>query len=101
MEHVNQFVKRAINKMIEIAGYTAYDCLKVSKDKWYQELTLTAEQEKQWEKWFVDAYVEFKIDQYKEEDEEFEIDDDLKDNFRTSGKREFSWFNLNYGLKII
>lgn len=102
MEQENkQFVINAINKMIEIAGYTAYDCLKCSKENWYRELTWTTEQSKKWEKWFVDEYVRFKIDQYKEEDEEFEPEDDLLQIFRNAGEWEFSWFNLTYGLKIV
>lgn len=100
MEHVDQFVRKVINKMIEIAGYTAYDCLKVSKEKWYQELTWTTEQSNKWKDWFVDEFVKFKIDQYKEDDEEFEPDDNLLNSFKTTAEWQCGWFNLQYGLKI-
>ena len=45
-------VETMINKMFEIAGHSVtYDDIKDRKDNWYQQWTMTEEQNKEWRDW--------------------------------------------------
>lgn len=47
-----EIVRTVINKMFEIAGHNVtYDDVVNRKDAWYQEWTMTYEQNREWVKW--------------------------------------------------
>ncbi len=51
-EKLKQATVDIINKMFEIAGHpVTYEDIKDRKDAWYQEWTMTTEQNKEWQKW--------------------------------------------------
>lgn len=81
-----EFKKIAINKMMEIYGYSYKyeDLLKLSsKDpKWFDTLTTTAEKEKEFEAWFI-ANAQKKLRMSKR-----------------YAQQTFGWFILTYGLKV-
>jgi hypothetical protein len=51
-ETADIFVKDAINKMFEIAGYdVTFEDIKDRKDDWYAQWTMTVEQNNVWKEW--------------------------------------------------
>ena len=82
-EKLKQATVDIINKMFEIAGHpVTYEDIKDRKDAWYQEWTMTTEQNKEWQKWGK---------QY------------LMKHFRLYAKmaeREMQWTALQWGLKF-
>ena len=76
-----QFALVAVHKQLEIAGVDS-SVLQTDKE-WFSNNTITPEQHKEWKKWFLEEY---------------------KLNFRSSKKfaeKEFSWFDLGYGLRVL
>lgn len=75
-----EFALVAVHKQLEMAGVDT-SVLKEDKE-WFSNNTMTTEQCSQWKSWFIEQY---------------------RLNFKRSKKeaeREFSWFNLGYGLRI-
>ena len=79
-EHV---IINLINKMFEIAGHpVAFDDIKDRKDNWFQEWTMTIEQNDQWKAWGKKYLIK---------------------NLRINAKlaeREMVWVSLQWGLKF-
>ena len=71
-----------INKMFEIAGHqVTYQDIKGRTDNWYQQWTMTKDQNYEWMVWGTDY---------------------LKKQLKTNKKlaeREMGWINLNWGLR--
>jgi hypothetical protein len=82
-EKKKQAVIDLINKMFEIAGHpVTYEDVKGREDAWYQEWTMTTEQNEEWQKWGKKY---------------------LMKNFRLYAKmaeREMQWISLQWGLKF-
>lgn len=75
-------VETLINKMFEIAGHNVtYKDIKDRKDNWYQQWTMTEEQNKEWRKWGIEL---IKKDR----------------SLKKLADREMAFFDLMYGLKI-
>jgi len=76
-------VETLINKMFEIAGHTVkYEDIKDRKDNWYQQYTMTEDQNKEWKEWGINF---------------------LKKQGRilkSRAPKEMAFFDLMYGLKI-
>lgn len=72
-----------INKMFEIAGHNVtYDDIKERKDNWYQQYTMTEQQNKEWREWGISF---------------------LKKQggvLKARADKEMAFFDLMYGLKI-
>lgn len=50
----DEIIKELINVMFTIAGHdVSYEDIKDRKDKWYEEWTMTPEQEAKWMEWMV------------------------------------------------
>lgn len=82
-EKKSQALKDIINKMFEIAGHEVrYDDLIGRTDDWYFQYTMAEEQCDQWMLWS-QKYL-MKTLKYTSE----------------TAKKEMSWLNLTYGLKI-
>ena len=79
-EHV---IINLINKMFEIAGHpVTFDDIKDRKDNWFQEWTMTIEQNDQWKAWGKKYLIK---------------------NLRINAKlaeREMVWVSLQWGLKF-
>lgn len=79
-----QIVKALINEMFKIAGHeVTYDDVVGRKDDWYNQYTMTPEQNKEWVEW----------------GKKF-----IKHHLRTTkegAEREMVWINLQWGLKEI
>jgi hypothetical protein len=79
----DDMVKDIINTMFIIAGYNvSYEDIKDRKDKWYEQWTMTPEQEEKWTEWMV-SY--------------------LRKHRRLTVKyaqRSASMYNLMWGLKV-
>jgi hypothetical protein len=79
-EHV---IINLINKMFEIAGHqVTFDDIKDRKDNWFQEWTMTVEQNDQWKAWGKKYLIK---------------------NLRINAKlaeREMAWISLQWGLKF-
>ena len=76
-------VEELINKMFEIAGHSVtFEDIKGRKDNWYQEWTMTEEQNKEWREWGV-KYLRKKKGLYK-----------------SYADRNMAMFDLMYGLRI-
>lgn len=77
------FIEDAINKMFEIAGHdVTFDDVKDRKDNWYQEWTMTVEENKEWREWGVE---------------------ELRKRFRYTKKwaqKEMGMMTLMWGLKF-
>jgi hypothetical protein len=74
-------VETLINKMFEIAKHeVTYNDIKERQDNWYQQWTMTEEQNKEWVEWGK-SYLK---------KQKFLLPD-----------REMAFFNLNYGLKTV
>ena len=53
----DDMVKDIINTMFIIAGHNvSYEDIKDRKDKWYEEWTMTPEQEEKWMEWMVSYF---------------------------------------------
>ena len=78
-EKRTDFVKSALNKQFEIAGYDKKyeDCLLM--DDWFIVFSITVEQEEEFKKWFLKQY---------------------KKIFKIDGIKVYDWFHLMYGLRI-
>jgi len=76
-------VETLINKMFEISVHNlSYDNIKDRKDNWYQQWTMTEQQNKEWRSWGIDL-----------------IKKELRLK-KLTAEKEMAWFDLNYGLKI-
>jgi len=76
-------VETLINKMFEIAGHSVtYNDIVGRTDNWYQQWTMTEEQNKEWREWGAN-YLKKQKGLYKE-----------------YATRQMAMFDLNYGLKI-
>lgn len=77
-----QILKSLINEMFKIAGHNvSFDDISNRKDDWYNQYTMTPEQNKEWVDW----------------GRKF-----IKKNLRMTNfgaEREMAMINLNYGLK--
>ena len=50
-------IRTIINKMFEIAGHdVCYEDIVGRKDEWYQEWTMTVEQDKEWKAWMKEYF---------------------------------------------
>jgi hypothetical protein len=75
-------VETLINKMFEVAGHDAtYNDIKDRKDNWYQQWTMTEEQNKEWREWGI-SYLKKQKRLYK-----------------AYAEKQMAWFDLMYGLK--
>lgn len=81
MKDRNQIVvETLIDKMFEIAGHNVgYQDIKERTDNWYQQWTMTQEQNDEWRAWGIKF---------------------LKKKRFLRPEREMAMFDLNYGLKI-
>ncbi len=76
-------VETMINKMFEIAGHSVtYEDIKDRKDNWYQQWTMTEEQNKEWREWGL-KYLKKQ-----------------KGLLKYFAERQMAMFDLMYGLKI-
>jgi hypothetical protein len=76
-------VETMINKMFEIAGHSVtYEDIKDRKDNWYQQWTMTEEQNKEWREWGL-KYLKKQKGLYK-----------------YYAEKQMAFFDLMYGLKI-
>jgi hypothetical protein len=76
-------VETMINKMFEIAGHSVtYNDIVGRTDNWYQQWTMTEEQNKEWVEWGT-KYLK-----------------KSKHLYKYYAERQMAMFNLNYGLKI-
>lgn len=80
---IESFFKTAVNKQLEMAGISLKyeDVLEI--EDWYDKLTITPEQSDDFHRWFIGEY---------------------KTTFRSNNRvagREYSYFNLSYGLRIL
>lgn len=77
-------IKDLIDKMFEIAGHDiGYDDVVGRDDEWFNEYTMTQDQNDEWFRWGIDYLYSKKIVSSKR-----------------LAKKEMSWFNLGHGLKI-
>ena len=76
-------VETLINKMFEISGHSVkYEDIKDRKDNWYQQYTMTEQQNKEWREWGISF---------------------LKKQggvLKARADKEMAFFDLMYGLKI-
>ena len=72
-----------INEMFKIAGHNVtYDDIKDRKDNWFQQWTMTLEQNDKWNEWGKKYFMKhFRI-------------------LAKSAEREMQWVNLMWGLKL-
>ena len=78
-----QISKALINEMFKIAGHDVkYEDIATRKDEWYQEWTMTEEQNKRWVEWGT-KFIEHHLN-----------------TLPKIAQSEMAMFNLNYGLKI-
>jgi len=78
-----QAVIDIINKMFEIAGHqVTYDDIKDRKDDWFQQWTMTVEQNEEWKEWGKKYLMKLlRIPAYR-------------------AKMEMQWASLSWGLKF-
>jgi hypothetical protein len=82
-EKIDQAIVDLINEMFKIAGHeVTYDDIKDRKDNWFQEYTMTEEQNNEWIKWG-EKYIKKKLSM-----------------IAYRAEKEMSWVNLMWGLKI-
>jgi hypothetical protein len=73
-----------INEMFKIAGHNViFKDIEGRQDNWYQQWTMTVEQNDKWKDWGV-GYIRKELKMVKK-----------------LAEKEMSWFSLNYGLKLI
>ena len=76
-------VETIINKMFEIAGHqVTFEDIKGRTDNWYQQWTMTEEQNNEWKEWGT-KYLKKQ-----------------KHLIKYYASRQMAMFDLNYGLKI-
>ena len=76
-------VETLINKMFEIAGHpVTFEDISGRTDNWYQQWTMTEEQNKEWREWGI-KYI-------KKE----------KRLYKSYAEKQMAMFDLMYGLKI-
>jgi len=76
-------VEAIINKMFEIAGHqVTFEDIKGRTDNWYQQWTMTEEQNKEWREWGI-KYLK-----------------KSKHLAKYYAERQMAMFDLNYGLKL-
>ena len=76
-------VEDILNKMFEIAGHDVnYNDIKVRKDNWYQQWTMTVEQNNQWKEWGMEY-----------------LRKELRINKKVA-EIEMAWISLMWGLKF-
>jgi hypothetical protein len=76
-------LKEIIDKMFEIAGHDLkYEDVESIKDNWYQQYTMTKEQNKEWRNWSAKFIAK------------------KKRCLREVADREIAWIDLYCGLKI-
>jgi len=82
-EKKEQVIIDLVNKMFEIAGHTVtFEDIKYRKDNWFQEWTMTTEQNDQWKLWGKKYLIK---------------------NLRMNAKKaenEMIWISLQWGLKF-
>ena len=77
------FLKELIDKMFEIAGHDLkFEDVEGRTDNWFQEYTMTEEQNKEWREWGT-KYIKKK-----------------KRHYSKIASREMAWLDLYCGLKI-
>lgn len=77
-------IKEIVDKMFEIAGHDIrYADVSVRKDDWYDQYTMTQDQNDEWFRWGIDYLYNKRIVSSKR-----------------MAKKEMSWFNLGHGLRI-
>lgn len=82
-EKRDQAIVDLINEMFRIAGHDAtYDDMICREDQWFNEYTMTQEQQEEWIKWGR-AYLRKKLNIYAKQAE-----------------KEMMWINLMWGLKL-
>jgi len=78
-----QVIIDLVNKMFEIAGHTVtFEDIKDRKDNWFQEWTMTTEQNDQWKLWGKKHLIK-----------------NLRMNAK-SAEKEMMWISLQWGLKF-
>ena len=76
-------VETMLNKMFEIAGHSVtFEDIKGRTDNWYQQWTMTEEQNKEWREWGT-KYLKKQ-----------------KHLVKYYAERQMAMFDLNYGLKL-
>lgn len=76
-------VETILNKMFEIAGHSVtFEDIKGRTDNWYQQWTMTEEQNKEWREWGT-KYLKKQ-----------------KHLVKYYAERQMAMFDLNYGLKL-
>jgi hypothetical protein len=83
MKNYDKFLKKALNKMFVDVGFQSFDENFVKQDNWYNLKQWTTEQENAFKAWFLT-----------------EAKKDLKFN-KQMCEREFAWFNLKWGWKVV
>ena len=77
------FLKELIDKMFEIAGHPLkFEDVEGRTDEWYQQYTMTEEQNKEWREWGT-KHIKKK-----------------KRHYSKIASREMAWLDLYCGLKI-
>jgi len=83
-EKIDQAIVDLINEMFKIAGHeVTYDDIKDRKDNWFQEYTMTEEQNNEWIE-FGKKYIKKKLHM-----------------LAYRAEKEMMWINLMWGLKTI
>jgi hypothetical protein len=76
-------VETLINKMFEVAGHNVtFEDIKGRTDNWYQQWTMTEDQNKEWREWGTE---------YLRKQKRYRKD---------LASRQMAMFDLNYGLKL-
>jgi hypothetical protein len=82
-EKKEQVIIDLVNKMFEIAGHTVtFEDIKDRKDNWFQQWTMTTEQNDQWKLWGKKYLIK-----------------NLRMNAK-SAEKEMMWASLQWGLKF-
>ena len=79
---INKFVKKALDKMFKLVGFSGFDEEFTKHPQWYSQKSWSNETEREYKEWF-----------YKTAQK------DLKWN-KITIEKEYSWFNLMYGWKV-
>ena len=82
--NTSAFIEDCINKQFKIAGHKArYKDIIERKDNWYSQYTMTSNQQKVFERWFIKQVLARKIV-----------------CSAAFAEKEFGWFSLMWGLRI-
>lgn len=82
-EKKKQALQDILNKMFEVSGHDiTYDDIRDREDDWFQQYTMTEDQNKQWRSWSVD-YLRKKLRLTK-----------------VMAEKEIDWLDMQFGLKI-